>query len=173
MENNRTSQASLPECLESPSGSSFGSLEALGVAHPTKGNKDTRIRTSVENPEKRKSGVMLWLLLNTSSSISFTDWRLLRRVSNNGTTTMHLIYSSTVTLAICYIFIRSRDQAARQQKHITCHHPPLHLQCSTDVFHMSEEPRAELAQGKCFSTGQHSKAKGVDDVEVLFLFAHS
>lgn len=28
--------AALPECLESPSGSSFGSLEALGVAHPTK-----------------------------------------------------------------------------------------------------------------------------------------
>lgn len=28
--------ASLPECLESPSGSSFGSLETFGVAHPTK-----------------------------------------------------------------------------------------------------------------------------------------
>lgn len=27
--------ASLPECLESPSGSSFGSREALGVAQPT------------------------------------------------------------------------------------------------------------------------------------------
>lgn len=26
---------SLPECLESPNGSSFGSLETLGVAHPT------------------------------------------------------------------------------------------------------------------------------------------
>lgn len=27
--------ASLPECLESPSGSSFGSRETLGVAQPT------------------------------------------------------------------------------------------------------------------------------------------
>ena len=35
MKRNRASQAALPECLESPSGSSFGSLETLGVAHPT------------------------------------------------------------------------------------------------------------------------------------------
>lgn len=35
MKHEQTPQAALPECLESPSGSSFGSREALGVAQPT------------------------------------------------------------------------------------------------------------------------------------------
>lgn len=35
MKNNRASGAFLPEYFESPNGSSFGSLETFGVAHPT------------------------------------------------------------------------------------------------------------------------------------------
>lgn len=38
------SEAALPECLVSASGSSFGSLETLGVAHPTK-NKTEKARS--------------------------------------------------------------------------------------------------------------------------------
>lgn len=56
MKNNQTSRAFLPECLESPSGSSFGSLETLGVAHPTKENKETLIRTNVGKKILKKKG---------------------------------------------------------------------------------------------------------------------
>lgn len=39
----------LPECLVSPRGSSLGSLETLGVAHPTKTKKVKRLAVKVVN----------------------------------------------------------------------------------------------------------------------------
>ena len=60
MKNNWTLDAALPECFESPSGSSFGSLETLGVAHPTTKKKNIE-KTFVKTKSwKRK---MLRLLL--------------------------------------------------------------------------------------------------------------
>lgn len=49
---------SLPECLESPRGSSFGSLETLGVAHPT--TRRTKKHLSEEKSLRRRSGDQTW-----------------------------------------------------------------------------------------------------------------
>lgn len=50
--NNWISQAALPECPESPSGSSLGSLDTLGVAHPTRERKYRRTDEKREDPEQ-------------------------------------------------------------------------------------------------------------------------